>query len=199
MKTTNSATEHAGGQTTIILDVRSIDHILDLDSSPFPGHHLHPEIAERIVAEAKRLPKVESLCVRFRAPGGNTVGREQLKSALGHYGRSMCLETERELHEIMRDGRISLLIGTIAVFLLLTVAELLPLLGDSQTLKAISEGLVIFYWVILWRPAEMLLYDHIRPRRRRRLARLLERAEVEIEITPGRPCALVSNTRIQTG
>ena len=44
--------------------------------------------------------------------------------------------------------------------------------------KAVSESLTVFAWVAMWRPAELLLYEHWPVRRKRRLAQRLAQAEV---------------------
>lgn len=70
-------------------------------------------------------------------------------------------DAEKELREIFRNGRISLFVGFLAVAALLGITELLSLAGgDSTTVSAITETIIIVYWVILWRPAELLLYEH---------------------------------------
>ncbi|MEI8311832.1 MAG: hypothetical protein WCH98_13855 [Verrucomicrobiota bacterium] len=42
----------------------------------------------------------------------------------------------------------------------------------------LSRGLVIVAWVALWRPAELLVYDHLPLRKQRKLARKAAEADV---------------------
>jgi hypothetical protein len=57
--------------------------------------------------------------------------------------------------------------------------------GDSATVRAITESLIIVYWVILWRPAELLLYEHFPARRRRKAARALARSDLRLVSADG--------------
>jgi hypothetical protein len=109
---------------------------------------------------------------------------DDLRTAVRRFANEANLQATREVKEILKDGWFSLWIGLLAVVVFLGIAEVLPLLGDQRFLKAMSESLIIFYWVILWRPAELLLYEHIPPRRRRHVANLLARADVRVEHSP---------------
>lgn len=166
---------------TLLLDVQSIDKVLDTAVSPFAGPQLHPEAAAQLMLEARGFPGAERLDVVFRVPLGSGGRVEDLRKAVQRFGLEESIEASKIVKEIMKDGRYALLIGAVAVSVLRGLAELLLLVGDYAMLKGLSESLVIFYWVILWRPAELLLYEHIAPRRRAKLGRLLERATVRTE------------------
>lgn len=93
---------------------------------------------------------------------------------MGILSKEAVEDAEKELGEIFRNGRVSLFVGFLAVGLLMGITELLLLVGEgSATVRAITESLIIVYWVILWRPAELLLYEHFPTRRRLRAARAL--------------------------
>lgn len=165
----------------IRLEVRSVERLLNPESSPFPGPRLDPAAGERILKMALTLPRAASFIVELTVPAAD-LGREgEVRQALDVLAREAMEDAEKELREIFRNGRFSLFIGFIAVALLMVLTELLLLVGgESATVRAITESLVIVYWVILWRPAELLLYDHFPVRRRRRAARALARAELRL-------------------
>lgn len=170
-----------GKQVILSLDVQSIDKVLDTAVSPFAGPQLHPEAASHLMLEARAFPGAERVEVLFRVPEGSGGSIENLRIAVNRYGLEENYEATKEVKEVLKDGRFALLIGTLAVTVLQGLAELLLLIGDYAMLKGLSESLVIFYWVILWRPAELLLYEHIAPRRRARLGHLLANAEVRVD------------------
>jgi hypothetical protein len=170
----------------IRLEVRSVERLLNPEASPFPGPRLDPEAGERILKMALASPKAACFIVEFTVPAAD-LGREgEVRQALDVLAREAMEDAEKELREIFRNGRFSLFIGFIAVALLMVLTELLLLVGgESATVRAITESLVIVYWVILWRPAELLLYDHFPVRRRRRAARALASAELRLVSAEG--------------
>ncbi len=180
---------------TVRMEIRSVDRLLDPAASPLPGPRLDPEAGARILGEIRSSPKARNFLVEFVVPPADLGRGEEVRAALGILAREAVADAEKELREIFKNGRVSLFVGFLAVAALLGITELLLLVGgDSTTVKAIVESLVIVYWVILWRPAELLLYDHFPARRRRRAARALGRAELRLtaagsEAVPTQPAA----------
>jgi hypothetical protein len=170
----------------IRLEVRSVERLLNPEASPFPGPRLDPEAGERILKIAWNFPKATKFIVELTVPAAD-LGREgEVRVALDVLAREATEAAEKELHEIIRNGRVSLFVGFLAVAVLMGITELLLLAGDgSTTVKAITESIIIVYWVILWRPAELLLYEHFPVRRRRSAARALARAELRLVSTDG--------------
>jgi hypothetical protein len=170
-----------GKQVALTIDVQSIERVLDTAVSPFAGPELHPQVADYLMIEAKSSPGAERIEVVFRVPTGSGGSIGQLRTAVRRFGAEENHVATKEVREILKMGRYALFIGAIAVIILRGLSELMLLTGDYAMLKGLSESLVIFYWVILWRPAELLLYDHIQPRRRAKLGRLLANADVRVE------------------
>ena len=163
----------------IRLEVRSVDQLLDPENSPFPGPRLDPEAGERILKMARNSPKATSFIVEFTVPAADLGREDEVRKALAVLALEAMADAEKELREIFKNGRVSLFVGFLAVAILLGITELLLLVGgDSATVRAITESLIIVYWVILWRPAELLLYEHFPARRRRRAARALARSDL---------------------
>jgi hypothetical protein len=166
---------------TIRLEVRSVDQLLNPEASPFPGPRLDPAAGDRILNMARNMPKATDLVVEFTVPGADIGRDDEVRKALDTLSREAMEDTEKELREIYKNGRVSLFVGILAVGLLMGATELLLLVGgDSATIRAITESLIIVYWVILWRPAELLLYEHFPVRRRRRAARALARSDLRL-------------------
>jgi hypothetical protein len=119
--------------------------------------------------------------VEFTVPTADLGRGDEIRLALDVLAAEAMVDAEKELREIFRNGRVSLFVGFLAVSVLLGITELLLLVGgDSTTVKAIAESLIIVYWVILWRPAELLLYEHFPARRRRKAARVLAQSELRL-------------------
>ena len=145
----------------IRLEVRSVDQLLNPENSPFPGPRLDPAAGERILNMARSLPKATKLVVEFTVPAADLGREDEVRKALDVLAWEAMEDAEKELREIFRNGRVSLFVGFLAVAVLMGITELLLLVGgESATVRAITESLIIVYWVILWRPAELLLYEH---------------------------------------
>ena len=88
--------------------------------------------------------------------------------------------TQRELNELFRMGRWSLLIGmTVLAVGLLATQLITGRLGNSQLARYFEEGLIIISWVANWKPLEIFLYDWWPVLRTRNLYRRLAKATVE--------------------
>jgi hypothetical protein len=61
---------------------------------------------------------------------------------------------------------------------LLAGSEAILFLGNGRLVTTLSESMIIFAWVAMWSPAELLLYAHLPVRRHRNLAQALARAGV---------------------
>ena len=67
--------------------------------------------------------------------------------------------TRSELKHLLRDGRISLVIGIAFVTLCLIAVDVISQLGTGAVVGMARESLVIVGWVAMWRPLQIFLYD----------------------------------------
>ena len=147
---------------TLRLDIVSVDGLLDCAGSPLAAPHLHPEVAAMLLSKADQAPRRAALRVAFSVPAADLGRTQEVHAAtVAQFTRAQ-EEAQRQLHSIFRNGRVAAATGLLFIIVL----------------KAISESLTIFAWVAMWRPAELLLYEHWPVRRRRRLAQRLAQAEV---------------------
>lgn len=166
---------------TIRLEIHSVDQLLNPENSPFRGPRLDPEAGGRILKLALGSPKATIFSVELTVPETDLGRDEEVRKAMKTLTSEAVEDAEKELSEIFRNGRVSLFVGFLAVGALMGITELLLLAGGgSPTVRAITESLIIVYWVILWRPAELLLYEHFPTRRRLRAAQALARSQVRL-------------------
>ena len=76
------------------------------------------------------------------------------------------------------------LIGFAGLALCLGISFALTRAFDGPFARIVQESLVIIGWVVIWRPAEMFLYDWLPLLRRRRLYRRLAEAKITIKPAP---------------
>jgi hypothetical protein len=104
----------------------------------------------------------------------------QIKSALSAYFSKCAESLSRDLRELFRVGRVSLVIGLGVLALCSIGANAINEMFASPIARFASEGLIILGWVANWRPIEIFLYEWWPLLRLRRLHQGIAAASVEI-------------------
>jgi len=85
-----------------------------------------------------------------------------------------------ELKQLLRQGRISLLIGLVFVMFCLFAADAIGEFGTGSGFTIARESLMIVGWVAMWRPLQIFLYDWWPLVRRIRVYKTLRHAQVRV-------------------
>jgi hypothetical protein len=162
-----------------------------MDPSPFLEKDLDADAEEFIVNWAREIPVSEPLVLTIHVSRPDPVQRPDamIEKAVQNYFRYRGQITRLDLRRLLREGRLSLLIGSTFLACCLTIAGLLSGNGE-RTIRAIAqEGLTIAGWVALWRPLEIYLYDWWPVLRRCRVFEKLAKMPVEIHRQPEKTAA----------
>lgn len=167
--------------------VEEITQLFDtLDPFPFRERDLDKHAEEFIVGWARELPRRQPLKIIIHAPE-KELGKEhakELAAALRRYFDYRAEVTGRDLNELLRVGRLSLLIGlAVLTTCVLTARGATEVVGQGNVSGIIRESLIILGWVANWKPIEIFLYDWWPLARRRNLYRRLAAASVELKPT----------------
>ena len=133
-----------------------------MDPAPFRERDLDPKATDYIVDWAEEAPKDQPLALRVHlsrepASAGDAA---LLGDAVREYFRRRAAAKRRELSQLFRVGRISLLIGLLFLAAAIAAGEALSMLVVKEShVSVVSESLIIGGWVALWRPLEIFLYD----------------------------------------
>jgi hypothetical protein len=133
-----------------------------MDPAPFRDRDLDPKAAAYIVDSAREAPAGAPLClvVHLGREPDATATAALLRSAVDDYFGRRAEAKRRELRELFRTGRISLLIGLAFLGGAIALGEFIGGLISSEGYAwLVKESLVIGGWVALWRPLEIFLYD----------------------------------------
>jgi hypothetical protein len=133
-----------------------------MDPSPFRERDLDPQAEDFIVGWANEAPRDARLgmLVRLDRAAGRADEAVALRDAVHEFFAHRAIVTRRRLRELLRRGRISLIIGLLTLSLLLVFSDLVgSLLEGSHFADLIRESLLIGGWVAMWRPLEIFLYD----------------------------------------
>lgn len=154
-----------------------------LDPFPFRERDLDKDAEEYIVGWAREFPRNQPLEIVIYAPEDELKSKEaaELSSALERYFNYRAEITSRDLNELFRVGRQSLLIGvTVLGICVLMSRTARAVLGNGNLSSFAVESLIILGWVANWKPIEIFLYDWWPLARRRDLYRRLGAARVEL-------------------
>ena len=144
-----------------------------LDPSPFREKDIDRDAEEFIVSWANEIPRGEPVALRIHldhepADGAPTYVAE----AVRNYFRSRREHAEREFRQLMRQGRLTLLIGLVFLAVCITLGEFAAREGTVWSEYA-RQSLTIAGWVAMWHPMHIYLYEWWPVRRRiANLARL---------------------------
>jgi hypothetical protein len=181
-KTQPSETPPAAGP--IEVRVERFSQLFDtLDPFPFPERDLDRDAEEYIVGWARELPRHQPIAIVIHLPKGEVGSRDAaaVEAAINRYFAYRAGVVTRDLRELFRVGRLSLVIGLVVLAVCLSASQfIVRRFGDVPFVRFLEEGLIIVGWVANWRPIEIMLYDWLPLTRRRRLYRRLSQARVEL-------------------
>lgn len=155
-----------------------------LDPSPFRERDLDTEAAEYIADALRELHGHRHVKVVVYLPGEiDDPTRDAITDAIHNYFRYREVAAYFDLRQVLRLGRISLLVGLLFLALC-TVLWRFAFTGEAVLDRIFSEGFLIIGWVAMWKPLEILLYEWWPVLRDARLYRRI--AEIPVEIRPYR-------------
>jgi len=133
-----------------------------MDPAPFRERDLDPKAAAYIIDWAREAPprRPLSLVVHLGLESAAADDAAMVSEAVHEYFRRRAIATRRQLRQLFRVGRISLLIGVTFLGVAVAAGEFLAgLVREKSYAWLLKESLVIGGWVALWRPLEIFLYD----------------------------------------
>ena len=148
-----------------VLDVRlpELKRIFDaLDPAPFRERDLDPKAEDYLVEWARELPPDAPLGVTVHLAGQTATADDtrMLTQAIHEHFARRAVSTRRQLRQLLRIGRKSLVIGLAVLAAAMIIGELVAgMVGRYDYGEIIGHSLLIGGWVALWRPFEILLYD----------------------------------------
>jgi hypothetical protein len=133
-----------------------------MDPAPFRERDLDPNAQAYIVEWAReiRATRALHLVVHLGREPATPENTTLLSDAVHAYFRHRALATRRQLRQLFRDGRTSLLIGLVFLALAIMAGEVVASNMDNDHHGwIVRETFALGGWVALWRPLEIFLYD----------------------------------------
>jgi hypothetical protein len=162
-----------------------------LDPFPFPERDLSAEAERFIVEWARELPKDSpiEILIHLQSGAAEAARTGDLADAITGWFEARAQAETRALRELFRDGRVGFLIGIGVLALCLLLSWFLSQRFEEPFARVVSESFVIIGWVVIWRPAEIFLYDWLPLVRRRKLFDRLANAAVTVADAGEAPAA----------
>lgn len=160
----NAATQDGSSPAHALIEVRvaQVNQLFNtIDPSPFYERDLDPAAEEFIEEWAKEVPRSSPLALLVHVDGLSPEAHDGtlLRRAVQQFfGRKAHL-TRRRLRELLRRGRVSLVIALVFLSALGALANALSGTIHGAIGGILREGLLIGGWVAMWRPLEIFLYD----------------------------------------
>jgi hypothetical protein len=175
--------EQMPGVHHIELNLQGIDQLFNtMDPSPFHEKDLDDDAAEFILSWAQEFhrPEPVDLIVHLeKLPDGHNAQR-LVENAVHHYFAYRARLNELEFKRLMKQGRLSLLVGLSFLAACFLIIELVLPKNLGTFPSFFKEGLTIAGWVAMWRPLEIYLYEWWPLRRRGQILDKLSRMAVEV-------------------
>jgi hypothetical protein len=149
-----------------------------MDPTPLEERSLNQEVADWIEEWAEDFDKDHEITVEIYVADGRFAGRElAIVNGLHNHFEYRAWQSGRELSKLMREGRVSLLIGICAIAFFNAAGRLIGA-SKNPVVEVIHEGLSVLGWVSMWKPMEIFLYEWWPIRRERRACRRLAECTV---------------------
>ncbi len=154
----------SAGSTVLELYLAEMRQLFNsMDPAPFRERDLDPKAADYIVDWASDAPKDQPLSLIVHLGQSSAVSNDDasmLQAAVHDYFARQAVATRKGLSQLLRTGRISLVIGVVFVGAATGIAESLSsVIPGERYARLVEDSLVIGAWVALWRPMEIFLYD----------------------------------------
>jgi hypothetical protein len=172
-------------QGVIRLRVKDMAQLFNsLDPDPFIERDLDDDAVAHITSWAREIPRHAklTLLVEITEPKHPKEAHDVISAAVANYFGQAALLARNDFRELMRRGRISLVIGLAVLAVAVTVSNLMKLYLEGAVFDLIEQTVLIGGWVAMWGPMEIFLYDWWPQRRKRRDLERLRDMKVEIKL-----------------
>ncbi|MGZ5278676.1 MAG: hypothetical protein ACXWC9_01965 [Pseudobdellovibrionaceae bacterium] len=176
---------HVEGKRWVEVRIKESQQLFDArDPAPFRERDLDDDFVEYIVSSAQEFSNSTPLkiVIYIESKGAKEIEKESIQEAIRSY---FIYQTERQsiaLKNFVRRANIYLAIGILILFTCLGVAQGLTTTDQPGPAGILREGIVIFGWVSVWKPIELLLFDWFPLYEKLRLYRKISITELDIRM-----------------
>lgn len=182
-KKTKSRYKKINGKSLIEVRVKDPLQLFDSrDPAPFRDRDLDDDFVSYIISSAREFgSKIQlKIAIYIEHLEDSELSATSIREAIQTYFAYQVELQRLDLKSFLKRSQLYLFIGIVILFVCLSAAENI----DASSLTGVSgilrEGLMIFGWVSLWKPIELILFDWYPLYQKIRLYKKLEETETEV-------------------
>jgi len=170
------------GKQVIEIRVKEALQLFDSrDPAPFRDRDLDDDFTEYIIASADEFSIRTPLAIQiYISQKNNDVTPDSIIEAIHSYFEYQIELKRNQFTKIMRMAQLFLFVGLVFLFICLGISKWISSLDSEILSTTLREGIVIFGWVSMWKPLELILFDWYPIYDRIRLFRKLLKTEIKI-------------------
>lgn len=172
------------GKRCIEVRVRQAQQLFDArDPAPFRDRDLDDDFAEYVSSSNREIPHGApiKLVIYVGEPESTPLDGAAIREALRGYYDHLEDRKAIDLRMFVKRAQFFLLIGLLILFGGLWTAYSIPTPAEPDWTTIFREGLIIFSWVSMWKPIELILFDWYPLFEDLRMTRRLADADVQIK------------------
>jgi hypothetical protein len=153
---------HIEGKRWIEVRVKSAQQLFDSrDPAPFRERDLDDDFVEYIVSSAREFSYSTPLkiVIYIEDNEAKDLPKASIREAIHSYLTYQIDLQRGNLKTFMKRSQVYLLIGILVLFICLTFSQRVQVPINQGPIDILREGLIIFGWVSMWKPIELILYD----------------------------------------
>lgn len=154
--------KHAGGKRLIEVRVKNSQQLFDVrDPAPFRERDLDDDFVEYILSSVREFAIASPLKIVIYVEEGETkdLSRDSIREAIQSYFAYKIDLQRGDLKTFIKRAQIFLLTGLVVLGSCIGVAQSLTIPSPPGPIGILREGIVIFGWVSIWKPIELILFD----------------------------------------
>jgi hypothetical protein len=153
---------HVAGKPWIEVRVKDPQQLFDVrDPAPFRERDLDDDFVKYIVSSAQEfsISTPIKIAIYIEAKEATNLEQSAIQEAIHSY---FLYQTELQAHDLKRFAKraqLFLFIGVLVLISCLSIAQNLPVMTPPGPIGILREGIIIFGWVSIWKPIELLMFD----------------------------------------
>ncbi|MEK6555200.1 MAG: hypothetical protein AABZ31_08170 [Bdellovibrionota bacterium] len=154
--------KHAEGKRWIEVRVKSSQQLFDArDPAPFRERDLDDDFVEYIFSSVREFSISSPLKIVIYVEESETkdLPKDSIREAIRSYFAYKIDFQRRDLKTFMKRAQLFLFIGLLVLVSCIGVAQSLVIPNPPGAIGILREGIVIFGWVSIWKPIELILFD----------------------------------------
>ncbi len=178
--------KHAEGKHWIEVRIKNPLQLFDArDPAPFLERDLDDDFVEYIVSSAKEFSLATPLRIVIYIEQAETADlpKDSIRESIHGFLAYRIDVQRRELKRFAKRVQWSLAIGLGMLALALGIAQSLSVPQPPGAMGIVREGIIIFGWVSIWKPIELVLFDWYPLFEELRFYKKLLETEIDIRFT----------------